>query len=266
MEGQHFERMILACGGRANRKEESHGSGYDLAKELGHRIIPLVPALTYLKCEGEYWKALAGVRTHGKICLIDDQGKVLAEDCGELQLTEQGLSGIPCFQISRVAGYALRDKKRIKTRVDFLPELSAKEIKTMSDDRLALRKHRTVEEYFTGILNKKIMQVLIRQAGLSGSDAAENVPKERLEDLLFSAKRFDAYVYGTGDFLHAQVCAGGVDFEQVTDRLESKVVKGVFFAGELLDIDGKCGGYNLQWAWTSGYLAGKNAAEGDGRG
>ena len=80
------------------------------------------------------------------------------------------------------------------------------------------------------------------------------------------SKGFETYVCGTGDFQHAQVCAGGIDFGQVTNRLESKLVKGVYFAGELLDIDGKCGGYNLQWAWTSGYLAGKNAAEGDDKG
>ena len=266
IDGQHFDRIVLACGGKANVKGDAHGSGYDLAKELGHKIIPLVPALTFLKCEGDYWKALAGVRTHGKISLMDTQGNVLAMDCGELQLTEQGLSGIPCFQISRVAGYALRDKKRIKVNVDFLPELSMEEMRAMSKNRLVLRKNRTIEEYFTGILNKKIMQVLIRQAGLKGSDAAEKVSEGKLEDVLFKAKGFETYVSGTGDFQHAQVCAGGIDFGQVTNRLESKLVKGVYFAGELLDIDGKCGGYNLQWAWTSGYLAGKNAAEGDDKG
>jgi len=255
-----FDRVILCCGGKAAPKTGSDGSGYRLAKELGHKVVPVVPALTFLKCEGDYFKAIAGVRTQARISLQNDRGELLAGDQGELQLTEQGLSGIPIFQICRVAAYALREGKRVWAEVDYLPQISEEELKRLAEKRLPLQKNRTLEEFMTGILNKKIMQLLIKRAGLKGTAPASVMSLEKLESLLFEAKHFKTEVVGTGDFQHAQVCAGGVELSQITDDFESKRIRGLYFAGELLDVDGKCGGYNLQWAWTSGFLAGNAAS------
>lgn len=260
VDGLAFDRIIIACGGKASPKAGHEENGYGLAKKLGHRLIPVIPALTFLKCEGDYWKALAGVRCNAKVTLGDAVGRTLAEETGEVQLTEQGLSGIPCFQLSRVAGYAVQNKDKIIASVDFLPQMTNEDVNLFLTRRLPLRKNRTVESYFTGILNKKVMQVLIKMAGLRAGDAALDVSEKQLTKVMNLAKHFEVTVCGTGDFQHAQVCAGGIAFDQVNENLESKLVRGLYFAGEILDIDGKCGGYNLQWAWTSGYLAGKNAA------
>lgn len=261
-ESLFFDRVILATGGKAAPKTGSDGNGYELAKRFRHRIIPVVPALTFLKCEGAFFKAISGVRTQVGITLSDAKGNVLAEECGELQLTEQGLSGIPVFQLSRIAAYGLQRGEKLSAEVDFLPEYSEAALRTLAEQRAPLRAGRDLEAFFTGILNKKIMQLLwIKNAGLKATDDAMLLSEKRLEELLISAKHFTVKVLGTGDFQHAQVSAGGVSFEQVSTRLESKLQPGLYFAGELLDIDGRCGGYNLQWAWTSGYLAGTYASE-----
>lgn len=257
----HFDLLILALGGKAAPKTGSDGSGYHLAGKLGHRIVPVIPALTFLKSDGDIFKAIAGVRAQAEIMLKNEKDRELARESGELQITEQGLSGIPVFQLSRVAGYALENKEKIHAEVDFFPDFSNDELKMLAQKRLTLRNGRTLEGYFTGVLNKKLMQFFLKTAGFKGNLDAKNVSPKQLEQVLFQAKRWIVPIKATGDFQHAQVCAGGVDFSQVTPQLESKLVPNLFFAGEILDIDGKCGGYNLQWAWCSGYLAGCFAAE-----
>lgn len=257
-----FDRVILACGGKAAPKTGSDGSGYELARMLGHRIVPVVPALTFLKCEGDFFKTVSGVRTKAAVTLRGEGGEILAQEGGELQLTDQGLSGIPVFQLSRTAAYALLERKKITAEVDFFPEYSVQELKNIILARSPIKKNRTAEEYFNGLLNKKLMLLFMKRAGIKGSDAAANLSDRKLEEVVLDAKNLSVKVLGTGDYHHAQVCGGGVDLREVTYELESRKASGVYFAGELLDIDGRCGGYNLQWAWSSGYLAGSAAAEG----
>lgn len=255
-----FDHVIITCGGKASPKTGSDGSGYEIARKLGHRVTEVLPALTYLKCKESFFKSIAGVRTDAVITLYKKDGEMLCEERGELQLTEQGISGIPTFQLSSFAARSLLRIKEIPASIDFLPDVQETEIKELAQKRLFLCGERSIEEFFTGILNKKVMAVLLKTAGLKPADSSKTLTEKRIAEVIWLAKSFRVTVVGTGDFQNCQVCSGGVDCGQITQTMESKLVRGIYFAGEILDVDGRCGGYNLQWAWTSGHIAGISAA------
>lgn len=259
-ESRRFDAVILTTGGKAAPKTGSDGSGYDLAKALGHRIVPVVPALTALRCKEDFFPSIAGVRTDAEITLFSKDGAITASERGELQLTDYGISGIPTFQLSRIASYALKDQKELKVKIDFLPQIQADDVTKLAKERMALRGGRSVEELFTGTLHKKLVILLIKRLGLKPSEASDQISESKLIEFFWLCKNFTVTATKTGDFQNCQVCAGGVDLQQIKDTMESKLHQGLFFAGELLDVDGRCGGYNLQWAWTSGWIAGKYAA------
>lgn len=262
-----FDAVILACGSKAAPKTGSDGSGYKLARQLGHSLIPTVPALVQLKCEEDYLKAVAGVRADAEIRVLGDnqagdgQEGVVAVERGELQLTEYGISGIPVFQLSRQVNYILREKDHVTVEIDFLPDLSNEEFDMLCREReKRVGFDRTVEEFFTGMLNKKIMLLFMKLAGLKGHIPVEEADPIKMKQVYELCKNWRVTVNGSNSYDNAQVCAGGVDTAEVTADFESRLVQGVYIVGELLDVDGKCGGYNLHWAWASGVLAGKHAA------
>ena len=260
-----FERVILTCGGKAMPKTGSDGSGYEIAKKMGHTIVPVVPGLTSLKCKEDFFKAITGVRTDGRVDVLNVNGKSLCSDKGEIQLTDQGISGIPVFQVSREVAYELKKRKEVSVKIDFLPELGDEELSVLARERFNLRRGRTIEECMTGILSKKITALLIKRRGLKGTDPAGKLKQDDILAMLTDAKAFMVTAFEVGNFQNCQVCAGGVSCAEIKENMESKLARNIFFAGEILDVDGKCGGYNLQWAWTSGYLAGRAAAEGDSK-
>lgn len=255
-----FEKVVLACGSKAAPKTGSDGSGYKLARQLGHTIVPTVPALVQLKCSEDYLKAVAGVRADAQINVYDE-GVCVARERGELQLTEYGISGIPVFQFSRIVNYILREKKSVDVEIDFLPDYDEVSFETLCAGRSLLQGERTVEEFFTGVLNKKIMALFIKLAGLKPNQPVEQADKEGIAAVYGLCRSWRLHVTGSNTYDNAQVCAGGVNTAELTEDMESCKVPGVFMAGEMLDVDGKCGGYNLQWAWCSGYLAGRAAAK-----
>lgn len=272
--GEHtyrFDRVILACGSKAAPKTGSDGSGYTLAQKLGHRIIPVIPALVQLKCRESYLKEVAGVRAEALVRITAGDKRI--EERGELQLTDYGISGIPVFQLSREVNYILSgyhktktvsvgsDNAEIAVRIDLLPEYDAKALDALFADRMAQTTDQSVEEFFTGILNKKLMLLFIKLAGLKREMSAASADRRKLKQVLAMCKDFELHITGSNSFDNAQVCAGGVDTAQVTTGMESELVPGLYFAGEILDVDGRCGGYNLQWAWCSGFIAGTQAAQ-----
>ena len=256
-----FDAVILACGSKAAPKTGSDGSGYKLAKQLGHSLVPTVPALVQLKCAEDYFKAVSGVRTDAEIRVYDG-AQLVATERGELQLTEYGISGIPVFQVSRIVNYLLRKKPEVKVEIDLLPDYNKGTYEDFCACRMLLQRERSVEEFFTGMLNKKLMALFIKLAGLKGNALLEQADANKLRQVFALCKSWTVHVTGSNPYDNAQVCAGGVDTSEVTENFESKKVPGVYLVGELLDVDGKCGGYNLQWAWCSGYLAGEAAAKG----
>lgn len=283
-----FDRVVLACGGRAAPKTGSDGSGYDLARQLGHRLVPTVPALVQLRCAEDCLKSVAGVRAEAELTVLW-QGRQAARERGELQLTEHGISGIPVFQLSRKVNYILAGRRPagasgpegrreasgrrsrreegyppaegVEVRIDFLPDCSEEGFAAFRARRDLLRQ-RTVEEFFTGMLHKKLMLLFIRLAGLKPTDEIGRADRRKVDRVYELCRNWSVHVVGDNGYDSAQACAGGIPLEEVTEELESRRQPGIYFAGEMLDVDGRCGGYNLQWAWCSGYLAGCAAAGG----
>ncbi len=232
--------------------------GYDIARSFGHHIIKPLPALVALGCEESFFKEISGVRAKGGIRLLID-GRCVASDIGELQLTDNGISGIPVFQVSRYAVAALAAGKcRVQAELDFMPEYGEKELieyidRIRADIGSAVDIRKTVKkgnvpglaDILTGLVNKKLMNLLIK---LSGG---------RTEALAGLIKHFKVNVINSKGVTSAQVCSGGVRLDEVnTATMESKLCHSLYFCGEVLDVDGCCGGYNLQWAWSSGCVAG----------
>lgn len=260
------ERVILACGGQAAPRTGSDGSGYDLARSLGHRVVPPVPSLVQLHCSEKYCRALAGVRAEGMVRVCFDAGNradsipdYICGEAGEIQLTEYGISGIPVFQLSGQVNQLLAQGHRLRAELDFFPQYEEAEYERLCRQRLANLKNQTVESFFTGMLHKKIMNVCVRQAGLSPEQDADEVEKSRLWRVFALCRSLPFTVTGSHPFDSAQVCRGGVSMEEVDSQLQSRLSPGLYLAGELLHVDGRCGGYNLQWAWASGYIAGEDA-------
>ncbi len=260
-EESQFDAVVLSCGGKAAPKTGSDGAGLLLAAGLGHRIVETVPALTALRCEGDFWKSVAGVRCDAKVTLFADS-KLRRAERGEVQMTDYGISGIPVFQLSRDAAYALNEQKEVVAEIDFLPDFEDAENDLFWDKRWDRQGLQTMEQFMTGIVNKKIGLLLLKMAGIGVTGEASRVSEEKRKELKKLFRRFTVRVRQVNSYEHAQVCAGGVDCAELTGQMESKKAPGVYFAGEIVDIDGRCGGYNLQWAWTSGAIAGTAAAGG----
>lgn len=274
-----YDSVILACGGKAVPSTGSDGSGFILARALGHHITRTVPALVPLYCHESFFKSVAGVRTDARLTLKID-GKARQSIFGELQLTDRGISGIPVFQFSREAAYALTDGHKVTVEINFLPSLDDEAFQDMFKERweTLCRKGKreensfkdklceetlckvTIDEFLTGIVNKKLNRLFIKLAGCKQTDIAAALSGEKRAVIERLYRHFAVQVVSTGDFQKAQVTAGGIPAKELTENLESIYVPGLYFAGEMIDIDGICGGYNLQWAWTSGTIAGLAAA------
>lgn len=262
-EGACYDAVILSCGGKAAPSTGSDGDGFRLAEGFGHRIVRPVPALAALVCKESFYKQVAGVRCDAALTLLV-AGKEIGTERGELQLTDYGLSGIPAFQLCRTAGYALAEKKPVAVRVSFLPDFNESSCELFFRERLAAHGEDEMDVFLTGIVNKKINRLLMKLSGIRENERAKDVPAEAFGRLQKRYLSLETVVTGTNGFDRAQVCAGGVDCAEVTACLMSKKQPGLYFAGEVLDIDGQCGGYNLQWAWSSGTVAGRAAAREEG--
>ncbi len=253
------DRIILCAGSKAAPATGSDGSGYDLAKQLGHRMIPVLPALVQLRCEGKFFKAISGVRTNGNVSIWSD-GECIARDTGEIQLTDYGISGIPVFQVSRYASQLLYEKKEVSAVLDFMPDFTKEQTEAFLSARAKTRPEKPAEMFLIGLFHKKLSDLWIKQSCLPRGKAAGDMTAEEIKKLVRLIKNFRLRVTSTNSYEHAQVCRGGIDTAEVDENtLESRYVPGLYFAGEILDVDGMCGGYNLQWAWASGYVAGKNS-------
>lgn len=260
------DRVILAAGSKAAPKTGSNGDGYFIARKLGHTIVPYVPALCGIRCAGDAFRVLAGIRTEAALELSVD-GRCVDREVGELQLVDYGISGIPVFQLSRYAAYALQEGKKAAVYINFLPGFTNEaedpkdlvvQLYRQRQERLAGRK---MESFFTGLLHQKLGQLLLRMASVRPELPVAELSEKQLRSLASLSVRFKAECVEMNGFLQAQVVAGGVDTTEVDPcAMASRLVPGLYFAGEVLDIDGICGGYNLQWAWASGFVAGRHAA------
>lgn len=253
------DAVILATGSKAAPSTGSDGSGYKLAKKLGFQVIKPLPALVQLKCREKFYKQISGVRADVRLSLFAD-GQKLAYDEGELQLTDYGISGIPVFQVSRFASRALDQGQQVSAVIDFYPLKSHRETEQMLKERRLVCGEKCMEDFFTGWLNKKLALLFLKLAGIDGKQKAEKLSPQDLHTLLKLIKEFRTEITATNPFENAQICCGGVDVNEIDpESMEAKKKKGLYLIGELLDVDGICGGYNLQWAWSTGAIAGTHA-------
>ena len=243
------DKVIIACGGLAGTKLGGSMSGYKLLASFGHRSTKLRPTLVQVKCDWKVVASLKGVRANCHVRVLQD-GQLRNESAGELQFTEYGLSGPVIFEVSR----DVCTGGEWVVRLDFLPQLEENALLTQLRSRKATKL--PVEELLTGILHNRLGRVLTRAAGVRGDMIAE-LTDDELIAVCRTVKDFEIILTEPLGMDSAQVTAGGVrtqDFDPCT--MESRLVPGLYACGEVLDIDGDCGGYNLQWAWSSGRLAG----------
>lgn len=246
--------VILAAGGQAAPKLGGSDSGCTLAQRLGHSIVTPQPCLVPLKCRSGALRALKGVRVLCRSSLYS-QGKRLAVEDGEIQFTDYGLSGIPALQFS------CRLRAQSEVGLDLLPGWSADALLKELERRLRAHADERVEDALLGLVHRRIQYALLKELEISPTGAARSVSEARCRLLARSLKDWRFPVTGTLGWDQAQVTAGGVSLDEVQEDFSSVFEPRLFLAGEVLDVAGDCGGYNLHWAWCSGMEAGRAAAE-----
>lgn len=244
-------KVIVATGGKAAPALGSKGSGYEILQKFGHTLTPLKPSLVQLCTDSDVPKKLKGIKVLAKLCIEN------LSDTGEILFTDYGLSGPPAFYLSAYA------KENSLSKIDLMPDFAEEEILSILYTRICKNPKAELGRFFVGILQKRIGEVFLKSIGISPlSRTADSLLEEEINKIAHSLKNWEFKISGTMSWNNAQVTRGGIltdEFSQET--LESKNQSGLYACGEILDIDGDCGGYNLQWAWASGYIAGMSAAK-----
>ena len=255
------KNLVIATGLLASPKLGSDGSLFDVIKSLGHRFAPILPTLCGFYCKGIKFKLVSGVRAHGTVSAYID-GVKCAEDTGEIQFTDYGLSGIPVFQISSFLSKGIYDKKKVEIKINLLPDFNKQILLEELSYRQSIGANMPVETLLNGIINQKLSDMILDKAGVDKNTYTFSVSRKEIEKIVVLLQEITVTVTNYRDFEFAQVCTGGIPLKDVNmDTLESKLVPNVYFAGEILDVDGICGGYNLHFAWATGYIAGKAISE-----
>jgi len=253
---------VLATGGKAAGKTGSDGSGYIYARQLGHTVRKPLPALAALVADDTGGRLPAGMRISCAASLYVD-GEKQACERGELQVTEYGISGIAVFQFSRIASKALAENRQVLASLDFKPDMPKAELAGYLAQRFSSVFHidQKIETGLVGFLPDKLIPVILKRAGTGAAQTGRNCSRKQAGRLAWQIKNYEVRITGIKGFDFAQATAGGVPVQEIhAESMESRKVPGLYFAGEIVDVDAKCGGYNLQWAWSSGYVAGTSAA------
>lgn len=247
------DKVIIATGSKASPKTGSTGEGYKFLKDFNHTIIEVLPALVQLKTKGNFLKDWAGIRTDVNVSLhIND--KLIKSDQGEIQLTNYGVSGICIFNLSRFVPIALNNNDNVEVKINFLPFTSTPEelLKDLSNNN-------SINDILEGILNNKLVSVILNKSSINKNKKYNELSIKEKEILIENLTNFTLEVIGTNSYEECQVCSGGVPLTEInTKTMESKIINNLHIVGELLDVDGDCGGYNLTFAWITGLLAGKS--------
>ncbi len=250
------ENLIVCTGGKAGPQFGATGEGYQIARAFGHDIHKPIPSLVQITSNEPYFQKIKGVRVRGRASLLkkqhesESQYEILDTEVGEIQFTNFGLSGICIFNLSRNIRLVNQQDcyKNYVVILDLFPELSLEELKHIFTESPSLNLVLSADQLLMGKVNNKLIPVILSESG------------GELSEILTMLKNWSIPVSGTRGFGEAQVTSGGIPMEEIhRANMESKRTSGLFFAGEVLDYDGKCGGFNLQWAWETGILAGKTA-------
>lgn len=262
--GESFtgDGVILTTGGKAMPTTGSDGNGYDLALKLGHTLISIFPGLVQLKLEKDFFKQIQGVKFLGVAELLH-QDKIIAREEGDLLFTNYGISGPPILQLSRKANELLKMGQRAVLKIIIIHTKKEEELREMLNKRFSAEPEKTIEFSLIGLINKRLIPVLLKEAGIKEPKRPiKDLPQAEKEKILKILMDWRFEIRGNTGWPNAQVTCGGINTDEIDPRtMESKIIPGLFFAGEVVDIDGQCGGFNLQWAWSSAYVAGLNSAK-----
>ncbi len=249
------DKLIVAAGGKASPVHGSDGSGYGLLKQFGHSVTPVYPSLAPMETDSPYPKQLKGIRANARVS-IRRGGETLGEAKGEVLFTDYGLSGIAAMEAGRAVPFA---QGALTAVLDLVPEKSEEELAVFLTEFAGNHPALRLEHFLFGILHNKLGQVVCKVSGLYNfAKTAGSLTDKEIRRIVRAMKAFSLSVKGTKGFADAQVTAGGAAVDEFNPAtLESCKVNSLYCCGEILDIDGGCGGYNLQWAWSSGLLAGE---------
>ncbi len=229
----------------------SDGSMFELLKKSGFKTVKTTPAIVQIKTENDITKQLKGIKLDANVSLKCG-GKTLRQEFGEVLFCDYGLSGPAVMQLSR----EVPRNNDMCLSLDIMPEISAEELSLKLQKRAKNLKNRALEEFFTGFTNKRVGQVVLKQCGCKLTDTAEGLDNEKIRLIAKTLKDFTFKVLDTTGFVNSQVTAGGISTDEFCEKtMESKNYKNFYAVGEILDIDGDCGGFNLQWAWSSAFCA-----------
>ena len=248
------DKVIIATGSKACPKTGSVGLGYDLAKYFGHTINPVLPALVGLKTNDSV-KEWSGVRTDASLSLYIDNNLVKKED-GEIQLTEDGISGICTFNLSSLVSKSLYKNKKVLMKINFMPSIS--DLCEFMENRNKMLSKRTIEELLESLLNYKLTTVILKKSNIKKDSYWNKLNVNEKKLLCQNISNFELPINATNSYDKAQVCTGGISLKEINDDMSSIYDSNLYFTGEILDVDGKCGGFNLSFAFITGYIAGKS--------
>lgn len=254
------DKVIIATGGNAAPSTGSDGNGYELGKKLGHSIVEVFPGLVQLKLEGDMFKQVDGVKFVG-IARLFEKDRLIKEDKGDILFTNYGISGPPILQLSRTALKYINKGKSMELRISIIHTKSKEELYEYLLYRFGFMSKKTIEIGLIGLINKRLIIPILKEIGLDKNKYISNLTNEEIRKLsnILTDLRFN--IIGSRSWKDAQVTAGGISTDEIDNStMESKLIRGLYFAGEIIDVDGDCGGFNLQWAWSSGYVAGEKAA------
>lgn len=250
------DKVVIACGGCAGSKLGGVMDGYNILKSLGHSRTALYPALTQIRTDPTYPKSLKGVKADAALKIVSGK-KIIAENAGEVLFADNGISGTAVFEISRAV--SSNGGENMTAVLDFYREYSQEQVKNYVNQRRTAMSTSPANTVLTGSVHNRLGQMLCKYAGIGADKTAGELSKADISSLAAACKDFRLKITGVSGFESAQVTAGGVKTSEFShETLESKLVKGLYACGEVLDIDGDCGGYNLQWAWASGMAVGES--------
>lgn len=253
------DKLIIAAGGKASPSQGTDGSGYALAEMLGHSITKLYPALVPLNADTKLTKPLKGIRIHEATLTLISNGQEVSRSAGELLFTESGLSGIAAMELAADVEKNRSLGQQCCISIDFLPQIGKAEIEKYISVICANATLRDFDSLLTGIMPKAAGMAICKSAGLYKEKiAVSEINNVLIKKIASAAKDFRIEVFSSKGFVNAQVTSGGVRVDEINpDTMESLICNNLFFAGEVIDVDGRCGGFNLQWAWSSGLVAGE---------
>lgn len=242
-----FDKIIIAIGSKAGLKENAN---YELLNSLGIKMTPILPALCPLVLNGDFFNKWSGIRAEARVSIYEND-KFLKSDLGEVQLTDYGISGICVMNLSSLVSKALYQKQKVKVHLNFLPNMEKENIDKWLNLRDNTLYQRTVIELLESIIPYKLLYILVSKAGIKSNCHYKSLTKKEKDDLINNLSDLTLEIRETKEIFKGQVVTGGIPINRVKTTLEDKEYAGLYYTGEILDVDGICGGFNLGFAWLS---------------